>query len=105
MLDSFSSLALCHFNGRADVLHQKGTIKCLGSVAEAVSRNDSLHLFFEKGGGSQTSKVAAKVVQGEEISREILFVSRHAMRCGQSAWEQFSSQAASHSPPHCAHAA
>lgn len=49
MLDSFSSLALSHFNGRADVLHQKGMIKCLGSVAEAVSGNDSLHLFFEKG--------------------------------------------------------
>lgn len=49
MFDSFSSLALSHFNGRADVLHQKGMIKCLGSVAEAVSGNDSLHLFFEKG--------------------------------------------------------
>lgn len=98
MLDSFSSLVLSHFNGRADVLHQKGMIKCLGSVAEAVSGNDSLHLFFEK--GRLTNKQSrCKASSGGKVSREILLarVFRHTVRCGRNAWEWFSSRP--HSAP------
>lgn len=71
MLDSFSSLAFAHFNRRTDVHHQKGTRKCLGSVAEASFQ--TRFIFVLKKGDSQTSKVAAKGFSGGKVSGEILF--------------------------------
>lgn len=48
------------------MLHQKGMIKCLGSVAEAVSGNDSLHLFFEKGATRKQAKSLQSFLGGEK---------------------------------------